>query len=187
MAGRSPLIYAYGFRSPWRGYADSKGRYLVGDVGPGTAEELNIVTMPGQNFGWNGTRVGAAAGAGLTSPISTYRIPNDPYEGEGNPVWESRPRRSVWVGVQYEDCGNDRYGGAMTGVYVFGDLFAGWVRGAVIDDTGKKAVDRNLGNVSGLSAWAQGPDGYLYTTKFGNYGDHLTGEQIGILRAERAP
>ena len=44
MAGRSPLIYAYGFRSPWRGYADSKGRYLVGDVGPGTAEELNIVT-----------------------------------------------------------------------------------------------------------------------------------------------
>jgi hypothetical protein len=187
MAGKSPLIYAYGFRSPWRGFADSKGRFLVGDVGPGTAEELNLVTMPGQNFGWNGTRAGNVAGPGLTTPISTYRIPNDPYEGDGNPVWESRPRRSVWVGVQYEDCGNDKYGGAMTGVYLFGDLFAGWVRGAVIDDTGKKTVDTNLANVSGLSAWAQGPDGYLYALKFGNYGDHLTGEQIGILRAERAP
>jgi hypothetical protein len=187
MAGRSPLIYAYGFRSPWRGLADSKGRFLVGDVGPSAAEEVNLVTMPGQNFGWNGTRVGPCTNCpGLTNPVSTYRVPNDPYEGEGNPVWEARPRRSVWVGVQYEDCGNDRYGGAMTGVYLFGDLFAGWVRGAVIDDAGKKVADRHLANMSSLASWAQGPDGYLYTVKFGSYGDHLS-DTIGIFRAERAP
>jgi hypothetical protein len=188
MAGRSPLIYAYGFRSPWRGYLDSRGRFLVGDVGPGTAEELNLVTAPGQNFGWNGSRVGPCSNCpGLTSPLSTYRIANDPYEGDGNPVWENRPRRSVWVGLQYQDCGNDRYGGAMTGVYLFGDLFAGWVRGAVIDDAGKKIVDRPLADMPALSSWAQGPDGYLYATGFGNYGDHLTGHQIGIYRVERAP
>jgi Glucose / Sorbosone dehydrogenase len=188
MAGRSPLVYASGFRSPWRGYLDSRGRFLVGDVGPGTAEEVNLVTAPGQNFGWNGSRVGPCASCpGLTSPISTYRVANDPYEGDGNPVWENRPRRSVWVGVQYEDCGNDRYGGAMTGVYVFGDLFSGWVRGAVIDDAGKKTADRPLADMAALSAWAQGPDGYLYALRFGNYGDHLTGHQLGIFRVERAP
>jgi hypothetical protein len=188
MASRSPLVYAYGFRSPWRGYLDSRGRFLVGDVGPGTAEELNLITEPGQNFGWNGSRVGPCTNCpGLTNPISTYRIANDPYEGDGNEVWETRPRRSVWMGVQYEDCGSDRYGGAMTGVYVFGDLFAGWVRGAIIDDAGKKTVDRNLANQAALSAWAQGPDGYLYALRFGNYGDHLVGHQLGIFRVERAP
>jgi hypothetical protein len=187
MAGRSPLIYAYGFRSPWRGYADSKGRFLVGDVGPGTAEEVNLVTAPGQNFGWNGTRAGPCSNCpGLVNPISTYRIPNDPYDGSGNPVWEARPRRSVWVGVQYEDCGNDRYGGAMTGVYLFGDLFAGWVRGAVIDDQGKKITDRAVGSMAALSSWTQGPDGYLYAVKFGSYGDHLN-DTMGIFRVERAP
>jgi hypothetical protein len=188
MAGKSPLVYAYGFRSPWRGYMDSRGRFLVGDVGPSTAEEVNLVTGPGQNFGWDGTRAGPCGNCpGLTNPISTYRVPSDPYDGSGNPVWEARPRRSVWIGVQYEDCGNDRYGGAMTGVYVWGDLFAGWVRGAIIDDAGKKLADRSLGNQQDLSAWAQGPDGYLYATRFGDYGDHLTGQQIGLFRVERAP
>jgi len=188
MAGRNPLVYASGLRSPWRGYLDSRGRYLFGDVGPGTAEELNLVTEPGQNFGWNGTRAGPCTNCpGLTNPISTYRIANDPYEGQGNEVLEGRPRRSIWVGVQYEDCGNDRYGGDMTGVYLFGDLFAGWVRGAIIDDSGKKTDDRHLASLDGLSSWAQGPDGYLYATRFGPYGDHLTGLGIGLYRVERAP
>jgi hypothetical protein len=188
MAGRNPLIYASGLRSPWRGLHDSKGRYLIGDVGPGTAEEVNLVTMPGQNFGWNGSRVGPCSNCpGLTSPISTYRVANDPYEGEGNERLEGRPRRSVWVGVQYEDCGNDKYGGAMTGVYLFGDLFAGWVRGMTLDDTGRKSADRLLGEIDGLSSWAQGPDGFLYAARFGPYGDHLTGLNIGLFRVERAP
>ena len=92
---------------------------------------------------------------------------------------------SVWVGVQYRDCGNDRYGGAMTGVYLFGDWFTGWVRGAVIDDAGQKTTDRMVGIMPGLSAWDQGPDGYLYAVRFGNYGTggHAN-ETIGMFRVE---
>lgn len=188
MAGRNPLVYAYGLRSPWRGYLDSRGRYLFGDVGNQTAEELNLVTAPGQNFGWNGSQAGTCSNCpGLTNPISTYRTANDPYEGQGEEVLEGRPRRSIWVGVQYQDCGNDRYGGDMTGVYLFGDLFAGWVRGVVIDDSGRKVTDRHLASLDGLSSWAQGPDGYLYAARFGPYGDHLTGLNIGLYRVERAP
>ena len=169
------------------------GRYLVGDVGNTTTEELNLVTRAGQNFGWNGTRSGPCTGAacaGLTNPLSTYRNANDPYEGDdpGAQTLEARAGRAVWVGVQYEDCGNDRYGGAMTGVYLFGDWYTGWVRGAVIDEAGAKRVDRALAVMPGLSAWAQGPDGYLYATRFGAYGTggHAN-ERIGLFRVELAP
>jgi len=56
-------IWALGFRNPFRmsvkpgagsenPSAGDIGEIFVGDVGFGQAEELNIVTAPGQNFGW---------------------------------------------------------------------------------------------------------------------------------------
>jgi len=56
-------IWALGFRNPFRmsvkpgagsplPIAGDIGEVFVGDVGWGQAEELNIVTAPGQNFGW---------------------------------------------------------------------------------------------------------------------------------------
>jgi hypothetical protein len=186
-AGRNPLVYAYGLRSPWRGYLDSRGRYLVGDVGDTTAEELNLVSKAGENFGW-ATRSGPCNGCGQVNPLSTYRISNDPYVGEGNEVFEAREGRAIWVGVQYQDCGTDRYGGALTGVYIFGDIYAGWVRAALIDDTGKKTLDRHLADFTALSAWTQAADGYLYALKFGAYGTGgLANEPQGLFRVLRAP
>jgi hypothetical protein len=61
------------------------------------------------------------------------------------------------------------------------------VRGAVIDDSGKKTDDRHLASPGRAVVLAQGPDGYLYATRFGPYGDHLTGLGIGLYRVERAP
>ena len=190
---RSPLVYAMGFRSPWKAFRDSKGRYLVGDVGNTSNEELNLVTQAGQNFGWNGSRSGPCNGAGcggLTNPLTTYRNGgNDPYEGEdpGAATYEARAGRAIWVGVQYQDCGMDRYQGTMTGVYLFGDWYTGWVRGAVIGDDNKMSADRTLGVMPGLSAWDQGPDGYLYALRFGAYGTggHAN-ERIGLFRVELA-
>jgi hypothetical protein len=190
MPGGSGLVYAYGFRSPWRGHLDTRGRFLVGDVGPTTGEEVNLVTAAGQNFGWNGSRVGNCSGActGIVNPLSTYRISNDPYNGSGNAVWEAREGRAVWVGTQYLDCGNDKYGGALTGVYLFGDLYTGWVRGMVIDDAGAKKLDRPLASMASLSSWVQHPNGYLYAAKFGAYGTGgLANETLGVFRVELAP
>ena len=56
-------VWALGFRNPFRmsvkpgagsenPSAGDIGEIFVGDVGFGQAEELNIVTAPGQNFGW---------------------------------------------------------------------------------------------------------------------------------------
>ena len=46
-------IYAYGFRNPYRFSFDaSTNRFLVGDVGQGNIEEVDLV-QSGGNYGWN--------------------------------------------------------------------------------------------------------------------------------------
>ena len=45
-------IYALGFRNPFRGSFDrGTGQLIVGDVGQGAREEVNVV-VPGGNYGW---------------------------------------------------------------------------------------------------------------------------------------
>jgi hypothetical protein len=189
--GGDPAVYALGLRSPWRGLLDGQGRFLIGDVGDTSNEELNLVSRAGQNFGWDGSRSGPVAGPGLTTPLATYRNgASDPYMGrDGDEALESRAGRAIWVGAQYRSCGtSDRYGGALTGVYLFGDWYTGWVRGAVIDGDGRKTTDRLLASFANLSSWDQAADGYLYAVKFGQYGTGgNANEQPGLYRVERAP
>ena len=46
------LVYAYGFRNPWRFHVDSElGKIVVGDVGESSYEELSVITAGG-NYGW---------------------------------------------------------------------------------------------------------------------------------------
>lgn len=171
-------VYARGFRSPWKGHLDAKGRYIVGDVQNTNNEEINVVTQAGQNFGHP-----TCTGGGCKGPMVTWDGPGDPYNGQGNEVKEGRVGRTVWVGTQYGDCGNDKYGGALTGVQLLGDFFAGWVRGVVINDAGMRGPDKLLGDLGTVSSWDQGKDGYLYVAKFGRYHQGATGEQHGFFRA----
>ena len=47
-------FWAIGLRNPWRFTFDShSGALIVGDVGQGTWEEINVITRGG-NYGWNG-------------------------------------------------------------------------------------------------------------------------------------
>jgi glucose/arabinose dehydrogenase len=169
-------IYAMGIRSPWRAFINANGQYFIGDVGDTTAERVVLATQKGQNFGWGGCSTGGCVG-----PITLWRGPQDPYDGDGNAVKEARRGRVVWAGTQYGDCGNDKYSGALTGVHIFGDFFAGWFRGMVIDEAGKKVKDVNLGDLSGVSSVAQSPDGFLYATMYGPY-DTATTERPGMYR-----
>jgi hypothetical protein len=186
-AGTSPIgAYAKGFRSPWRAFMNSHGHFVVADVGPTTDEEVNVVTAAGQNFGWDGNKAGPCGG-GCTSPISYWRGGGneDAYSADGNAVTSARAGRAVWVGTEYGNCGNDRYAGSLTGVALFGDFFAGWVRGMVLDATGKMTVDKSLGHLTVVSSWTQAPDGYLYVTTFGGPYDSANSakDKPGLYRA----
>ncbi len=109
-------IYAYGFRNPFRFSFDAVAdRLIVGDVGQGSVEEVDIVT-PGKNYGWN-----RKEGSFLFNPsngsISPDPNPNPAYT---DPVLEYGHSEGISVigGFVYRGSAIP----ALAGKYVFGDF-----------------------------------------------------------------
>ncbi len=111
------LIYASGFRSPFRLSLDPvTGTPLVGDVGNGTYEEINFIKS-GNNYGWpcweGGVRTGLnsspeCAGVTTAMPMHAYRHSTSPYGINA----------SVTGGVVYT---GQSYPEQYRGAYFFGD------------------------------------------------------------------
>lgn len=161
-ADGDPSIYAYGFRSPWRGTRDRFGRFWVGDVGLVTTEEVNLVMEPGQNFGWARSEGPCVADCdGLTQPLTHYgRVSDEPYVID-DPLTEPATKRAIWVGQAYYS-DKDRYFGLFDDAVMFGDFFTGWVRRLEVDETGALIGDRLVGHLTQITSWKTGPDGYMY-------------------------
>lgn len=165
----SPDIWAYGLRSPWKGFRDSLGRYWVGDVGAATWEELDVITGPGENLGWprcEGFCEGDADG--LTAPITAWNRSSESDYALEDLETEPTDRRVVWAGLEYQPTSTDRYDGNLTGRVLFGDFCAGWVRALSLDDEGRVTFDQNIGHLTGVTGIAQGPDDYVYFVTYGN-------------------
>lgn len=81
---------------------------------------------------------------------------------------------------------DDPYGGRLDGHYLFGDMFAGWVRALELDDSGKRVSDRFIGHLRFATAWAQSSDGYVYGIRFGDYKDHSDDPRVRLYRARPA-
>jgi glucose/arabinose dehydrogenase len=167
--GVDPDVYAYGLRSPWRGALDAAGRLWVGDVGANDVEEIDVVSMPGQNFGW-ADHEGACVEAcdGLRDPIVAW--PHDevtPYMLDDEDVRNTNGAVS-WVGLEHRPGANDPYSGELAGKMLFGDFCLGYVRGLAIDDDEAIVSDTHLGHLHHASSWDQGPDGFVYATTFGS-------------------
>ncbi len=115
--GVRSLIYASGFRSPFRLSLDPvTGLPLVGDVGNGTYEEVNFVTS-GNNYGWpcweGGVRTAwntypECGGVSTAMPMHAYRHSTSPYG-----INASVTGGTVYTGQSYPE----QYRGA----YFFGD------------------------------------------------------------------
>jgi hypothetical protein len=164
-----PTVYAYGFRSPWRGTLDRRGRYWIGDVGLVTFEEVNLITEAGQNFGWSREEGPCEDDCENVVDPKVYfgRSGDDDYTLE-DPDTEPQVKRAVWVGDVYDSPSTDRYFGWHDDMLIFGDFFTGWVRGLRVDDAGKVTDDVFLGHLPAVAAFRTGPDGYLYALRYGS-------------------
>ncbi|MBL4683746.1 MAG: PQQ-dependent sugar dehydrogenase, partial [Nannocystaceae bacterium] len=164
----SANLRAIGLRSPWRGLLDAEHRYWFGDVGANGFEEINIVSQPGQNFGWpthQGPREEDCAG--FTDPVVSWAHEGThPYQLD-DPDVSSTNARVAWVGLQYMAEGGDQYDGALTGTVLFGDYCLGFVRGLDVDGNGTVVSDRHLGHLRFPTAWNEGTDGFIYVSTFG--------------------
>lgn len=161
-----PSVYAYGFRSPFRGARDRHGRFWVGDVGLHDKEEVNLVTRAGQNFGWDRAEGRChEACDGLRDPIVEWgRTGSEPFDADDPEVVPST-KRSAWVGPVYEAPSVDRYYGLLTDRLLYGDHYTGWVRSLRTDAAeGEPAArdDRHVGHLAHVVAGRVGADGYVY-------------------------
>lgn len=112
--GGDPYAFAFGLRNPFRA-SFSGSTLLIGDVGQGAVEEIDMVTtsQPGLNFGWRfleGTQpYTGTAPAGLTPPVAEYGHGTGPRQG-----------RSVTGGYVYRGPVT-----SLAGQYVFADFISG--------------------------------------------------------------
>lgn len=162
-----PAVYAKGLRSPWKGFYHD-GRWWVGDVGLDTHEEINLVESPGDDFGWPDYEGPCPAGGCVAAAgpwLSYGRSGSHPFVLDDLRATSSR-LRSVWVAPPYRPNGNDRYRGRWDEVMLFGDAFVGWVRARRVDGSGDSFP---VGHLHFATAFAQGPDGYVYATALGTW------------------
>lgn len=80
-----PEIYAYGLRNPWKFNinVNDPEEIFIADVGQNTREEVNLLTAPAQDFGWN------ALEGTLVFNKYTYQVltlPPDYMGGENAPM-----------------------------------------------------------------------------------------------------
>jgi glucose/arabinose dehydrogenase len=189
---RSWDIWAVGLRSPWRGVLDSKGRYWIGDVGSKQFEEINLVTEAGQNFGWpfhEGLCTDDDCSAWV-DPVAVW--PHAPHAYiEDDPDASAATSRVAWVGIAYEDRGNDPYHGLLDDKVLFGDSCIGYVRALEADDDGNIISDEHVGHLVSPTGWDQGPDGHVYVVTYGGCGsgsiDNDDPPDAIIYRVDLAP
>lgn len=185
----SPLIYAYGLRNPWRGVFDSQGRYWIADVGSTQYEEINVITKPGQNFGWplaEGPLCRSGDCSEMTAPVRFWDVSPTHQFMLDDPLSKRESQfHTSWVGLEYQPGNNDRYGGLLNKKMLYGDFYAGYVRGVSLDAQGKIVSDQHLGHIELPTAWRQGKDGYIYVgTMLKSFDRDREGDGDGNLLAQ---
>ncbi|WP_436643655.1 PQQ-dependent sugar dehydrogenase [Microbaculum sp. FT89] len=147
-------IFAYGLRNPWR-FAFDGNRLLIGDVGQGAWEEVNILTLAeasGANFGWPQYEGNAVYDDNRPGPDAPT-FPVFVYDHSGG-------RCSITGGHIVRDPAIP----AMTGRYVYGDFCSGEVRSIAADGTDDQPAGIGF---PGLSSFGLGVDGQIYAAQLG--------------------
>ena len=160
-------VWAKGFRNPFRFSLRPSGLPAVGDVGWGSAEELNLA-QPGRNYGWpcyeGRSRVGGYSGfstctalyskegttAGVAFPDHHYSHSGSGAAIVGGPTYTGGP-----------------YPGEFDGDLFFGDYVRGWIKRLEFDSGGRPAGTKDFATGwYGVDLELRG--GELYSVEFGD-------------------
>jgi glucose/arabinose dehydrogenase len=185
----APEIYAYGLRFGFRATRDSAGRFFVGDVGEGTAEEVNLVDEPGLFLGWDQCEGPCETPVeGATDPLLWWRAMDEthPYYAD-DPETEASTRNVVFVGEMQPDDVPDVYDGLLADTVVFGEVCLGWVRGARVDDAGAVTDDRFLFHLAHVVGWTYASDGTAYAATFGSCDSTMMFDPASLWRVTLDP
>jgi glucose/arabinose dehydrogenase len=156
--GGHPLVWAWGFRNPWRcSVQPGSGNLFVGDVGGDKWEEVDIA-VKGGNYGW--AEVEGPEPPGLSQFIyPIYAYPHEPPPAPGNAL------------ILGEHVGAGQFAPGYEGNLFYGDSATGKLYRMVLDAANKPASvglwATALGNPVDVRI---GPDGNLY------YAAHTPGE-----------
>ena len=145
-------IYAIGFRNPWRFSFDlGTGQLVVGDVGQGAREEIDIVTLGG-NYGW---RVFEGSQCTNLDPSlcdpSNFAPPIAEYSHAGG-------RCSITGGYVYRGTAST----LPVGTYLFADFCTAEIF-TLQGNTPTLLLDTNLS----VASFGQGEDGEMYVVNLG--------------------
>ena len=172
-------IWARGLRNPFRFSIDpASGRLLIGDVGQGTWEEINL-GVRGANYGWP-TCEGSCSNGGMTNPIHAYGHINHDASVTGG---------FVYRGTQFPS--------EYRGDYFFADYAQNWIRRLTIDGAGNVTAVRNFEPADGaldgpygdIVALTEGPDGSLWYVDAGPFQSNSAGavRRIRNVNANQPP
>jgi hypothetical protein len=167
-----PEVYAAGIRSPWTALLHA-GTFYIGDVGLDDVEEINVVSAPGDNFGWPEVEGACAVDVLNKQPdCSRYVDPWMQYGRTNSHPFvlddlEATPtnKRSVYVGWIFQPGTPDPYEGRWEDVLLFGDAYLGFVRAVPVSDDGTGSW--HVGHLQFPTAWGQAPDGHVYVATLG--------------------
>lgn len=141
-SGKNPLIWAYGFRNPFRMSFSKGGKLFVGDVGGSTHEEINVA-VKGGNFGWPNAE-GTCTNCSYVNPIYSYPTGN-----------------GAAVVAGFVNSGNNfpsEYGGS----FFFGDYVRGFIKRLTFP-SGQPPQEVTFDDSAGtVVSMKQGPNGALY-------------------------
>jgi len=154
--GVRPEIWAYGLRNPWRFWIDPPtGTMVIGDVGLGDREELDVVpgsalAHGGENFGWpcfEGTKQQPYQ-TGCVDPVA----PAYEYDHSGGAC-------GVIGGVVSRDPDVP----ALLGRYLFADLCTGHIWSATLSDDGTLGTPEDSGlEVGSPTSFGVDAAGHVY-------------------------
>ncbi|HEX5782201.1 MAG TPA: PQQ-dependent sugar dehydrogenase, partial [Solirubrobacteraceae bacterium] len=172
-------IWARGLRNPFRFSIDqATGRMMIGDVGEGTWEEVNVGAR-GANYGWPQCE-GNCGTAGMTNPAYTYPHANHD--------------ASVTGGFIYR---GNQFPAEYRGEYFFADYAMNWIKRLTLDAAGNVTAarsfepsdGRNDGPYGDIVALAEGPDGSLWYVDAGPFAQNNAGaiRRIRNLNANQPP